>query len=72
MRWSLDNNHLDLVKYLVSLGADIRVDDNYAIKCASAKGYLDLVKFLVSVGADIHADNDFPIQWASRNGARLN
>jgi hypothetical protein len=40
------------VKYLVSQGADISADDNYAAKFASRYGHLEVVEYLVSQGAD--------------------
>jgi len=52
------NGHLEIVKYLVTLGADIRAADNYAVKMASRNGYLEVVKYLVTLGADISVDNN--------------
>ena len=40
-----------LVKYLVSLGADIRAQDDLAVRYASWSGNLELVKYLLSLGA---------------------
>ena len=42
-----------MVKYLVSLGAGIRSQDDYAVILASRYGHLEVVKYLVSLGADI-------------------
>ena len=65
------NGHLEMVKYLVSLGADIGSDDNQSVKCASRNGHLEIVKYLVSLGADIRSENDISVRWASENGHRL-
>jgi hypothetical protein len=43
-----------VVKYLVSLGADIRSEDDYAVRWASKYGHLEMVRYLVSQGADIY------------------
>ena len=48
---------INKIKYLVSQGADIKDDNNYAIKWASKNGHLDVVKYLVSIGADINKIN---------------
>ncbi len=57
------NGHLDLLKYLVSQGADI---NNMTLKAALIAGQenLEVIKYLVSQGIDIHADNDWSLKWA--------
>ncbi len=58
-----------MVKYLVEQhGANVRADDDYALRFASERGHLDVVQYLVEQGADIHADNDDAVRRASRNG----
>ena len=37
-------------EYLVSVGADVHADINFAVRLASEKGYLDVVKYLVELG----------------------
>ena len=59
---------LSLVKQLVSKGADIHVDNDWALRCASHNGQLEVVKYLVEAGANIHAYNDYALRWASENG----
>lgn len=46
--------NLMCVKYLVSVGADIHVDDDYSLRCSARYGHLEVVKYLVSLGADIN------------------
>jgi hypothetical protein len=62
------NGDLELVKYLVSLGADIHILNEYALRLASRHGCLDVVKYLVSVGVDIHDANESALKWAVANG----
>src|SRR5271157_4056433 len=36
--WASKNGHIETVKYLVSLGADIRALNDYSVVCASSNG----------------------------------
>ena len=52
---SAENDHLNIVKYLVENGVD-SIDD--ALNLSAENGHLDIVKYLVEeCGADIYADN---------------
>jgi ankyrin repeat protein len=62
------NGHLDVVKYLVGLGADINAEDHEAIQFASANGHLDVVKYLASQGADVRIWGDSPVKLACEHG----
>ena len=62
------NGHLDIVKYLVERGANIRVDDDSSLRYASYNGHLDVVKYLVESGADVHVNGDEPLRIATDNG----
>jgi ankyrin repeat protein len=62
------NGSLNVIKYIVSIGADIHVQDDYAVRWASAHGHLDVVKYLVSVGSDIHAHCEYAFRLASAQG----
>ena len=65
------NGQLEVVKYLVSEGADINNNHpwhGHALGLAAKKGHLEVVKYLIEKGANIHADNDLALQWASGNG----
>lgn len=53
---AINNNDLKLLNILVSLGADIHVDNEASLKLASQKGYLNIVKYLVQHGAVINDD----------------
>ena len=65
-RYNLDD--VETFKYLISMGANIKADNDYAVKWASKKGHLEVIKYLVSLGADIRADNDEAVRWASYYG----
>lgn len=45
-----ENGHLDVVKYLISVGVNPRVEDGRALGDAAYHGHLDVVKYLYSQG----------------------
>ena len=52
--YASQKGHLEVVKYLKSVGADIHVKDKYGLTplhFASLNGHLEVVKYLKSVGA---------------------
>ena len=56
--------HLDVVKYLISKGADVNIGNDggsgsTALSVASHKGHLEIVKYLVEKGADVNAKNNY-------------
>ena len=56
--------YLPLVKYLVSVGANINSVDDTALFWAANKGNLSMVKWLVENGANIFAKDNCIIQTA--------
>ena len=68
LRWSSQKGHLEVVKYLVSKGADIHADNDFALRFAGYNGYLEVVKYLVFKGANIHANNNAALRIASEAG----
>ena len=57
--WACENGNLDLVKYLVHLGADINNENNFGVTHlfnACYSGNLNLVKHLVEHGLDINKE----------------
>ena len=53
-RWIIcasENGDLDTIKYLVSLNADIRANDDLAVCSAYENEHLDTVRYLMSLGA---------------------
>jgi ankyrin repeat protein len=59
-----EDGDIEMVKFYVSIGADVQYNNNYALKWACRNGHLDIVKFLISKGADIYSDNSISFQWA--------
>ena len=59
---------LPTVKQLVEAGANVRVDDDHALRWAASHGHLEIVKYLVRVGANVRADNDYALQLAAEYG----
>jgi hypothetical protein len=59
---------IKIVKYLVSLGANITTQKNLALTYACPGGNLELVKYLISLGADPLYKNNDPIVRASGDG----
>ncbi len=66
--WASRDGHLEIVKYLVSLGANIKAKYNQAVVYASENGHLEIVKYLVSQGADIKDRDNSAVIYASKNG----
>ncbi len=58
---AVSSGNIDIVKYLLSKGANINAKDIMACNAlitASSKGNIEMVKFLVEKGIDIHAVMD--------------
>lgn len=50
---SLSDTQLMMVIWkLVSVGADITVEDEFAVRYAARQGYIETVKYLISVGGN--------------------
>jgi len=64
-------NYLDVVKYLVTKGADVNAmskDDITPLMDAASKGNLEVVEFLVAKDADVNArmtDGSTPLMMAA-------
>ena len=56
------------IRTCLEWGADVRANNDYAVRWASENGHLETVKYLVSQGANIRANDDCAMRWASRNG----
>ena len=69
-------NEINVVKFLVSQGADANTKTAYGVTplyVATIGGSIELVKFLISKGADVNAKNDFgntPLRGAIRFAIR--
>jgi len=61
-------NNVRVIKYLISIGADVNTRDNAAIRWAAANGSLDAVKYLMTLdGTDISSLNHYAIRNAIEN-----
>mmetsp|Transcript_29574 Transcript_29574/g.36546 ORF Transcript_29574/g.36546 Transcript_29574/m.36546 type:complete len:137 (-) Transcript_29574:76-486(-) len=58
---------MDLVKYLVSHGADITAQDNQAFIKTSGTFNIEILDYLLDQGADIHAQGDYCLEEAAEN-----
>ena len=65
---SAEYGHLEIVKYLVSQGADIHAWNNWALRGSASNGKLKVVKYLASQGANIHVNDDQVLQYSANNG----
>ena len=53
------NRHFEVMRYLIDLGADVSMCDNYAYQNACSHGHLDVVKFLNENGVDVLEEKYF-------------
>ena len=68
-RWSSENGHLKIVKFLVSMGSDIHARKDYALALSSYNGHIEVVEFLVEIGVDVDTlSGDYALKAASKNG----
>ena len=49
LRWAAARGHLDIVKYLVSKGANMHDCHKTTLRGAASNGHLDIVKYLESI-----------------------
>ena len=56
------------LEWIISCGADIHADDDYALYQAAKNGHLEVTKLLLEYRADVHADDDYALCLASSNG----
>lgn len=64
-------NNIELVKYLIKLGADVHYHDDETpyglVGVAASNGYLELLHYFVSLDCDIHLWNDKALYYALYN-----
>ncbi|AVG46771.1 ankyrin repeat protein [Acanthamoeba polyphaga mimivirus] len=60
--------NLQIVEYLISLGANVHAHKNKSIRSACKYGHLNVVKFLVEKGANIYCKNNHAVKLAYHGG----
>jgi hypothetical protein len=65
---AVNNNHLRIIKYLISLGTDPRAQDDMATKIIARNGYLKALKYFLSLGTDSQAQIDLAFGVAAYHG----
>lgn len=66
LRIASNLGYVDIVKFLIEYGVDVKTRDNFPLRKASEKGHFEIVKMLVEAGADVLARNNEPIRLASK------
>ena len=70
-RFAAYGGHVEMMRFLLSCGADPSSLDNHALKRASANGHLQAVVFLLDEccdKVDVHAEDDMALRFAATNG----
>jgi hypothetical protein len=67
LRLACANGHLEIAKYLVSIGAMVAPYNHLSLYHAITNGHLHIVEYLVSIGFDITNDTLFASHAAGRN-----
>lgn len=62
----IKNDHLDMVQYLVSKGADIHAHDDFALIVAVNSDNIHIIRYLITVGANVRAQDDSAISNAAQ------
>ena len=60
--------NIDHIRLLLAYGADVRADNDTALRWAAKNGHKDMVGLLLNYGANIHALIDGALIFASGNG----
>ena len=66
-RFAVKGGYLEVVKYLVSLGAYV-FNTYYGLSVAASSGYFEMVKYFCEVGVDVRADHSSAFLKAATNG----
>lgn len=61
------SGHLEVVKFLVSIGINVAVECSAAVWQAASAGHLEVVKYLVSLGADVTEWDDSALRSSVRH-----
>lgn len=55
---AIENGFLDIVKYLISIGADIHLENDILIHLAIKHNQTEIISFMIDNGADIYSNGD--------------
>ena len=61
LHWGCQEGHLEIVKTLISNGADMEKPDREgfrALEIACTKGHVEIVKYLLASGVNVHQERD--------------
>ena len=68
LKYIAGKGNVELLEYLVSKGADIHSENDFAFRWACYNGHLHMVKYIEKFGPDMNAGNNSAIHFSSRNG----
>ncbi|AKI79749.1 putative ankyrin repeat protein [Acanthamoeba polyphaga mimivirus] len=63
-----DNNHFNIVQFLINTGANYHIDNEYVLHMACKNGNIDIIRQLIDLGSDISALDYYAIKIACQNG----
>jgi ankyrin repeat protein len=63
-----NHHHTNLIRYLMTHGANIKVGNDVIMRTAASRGDVELVKFAIKHGANVNAQNGYALIQASKNG----
>lgn len=66
--YAIDEENVEIMKYLIDNGADVRYRNDKGIRSASRVGNVGIVKYLCERGADIHAEQEESLIFSSIHG----
>jgi ankyrin repeat protein len=56
-----ENDHSEVIKYLIERGIDFRAKGNYAVRYALYHGHSEVLKYLIESGAEFIIDNNYAV-----------
>lgn len=62
---AVKSNNIELLKFFVLHGANVRSNNNYALRLALNKGHTELADYLCEIGCDLSSNNYSIVYWAT-------